>query len=130
MRVREQLDWLAQRVAGADTPTTLRRTVAEILQIEEDWSDGDDLDELRLRAFESLTRFTKQDPKAARDALLNDLLPLCLRTTDQWRSRGIARRYDEILKDWLARFPAPTSFLTREALLTRVVAALDGPAAE
>ncbi len=42
----------------------------------------------------------------------------------------MAHRYDEILKDWLSRFPAPASFLTRGAVLTRLVDDLDGPAAE
>jgi HEAT repeat protein len=130
MRVREQLGQLAQRVTGADSPAALRRIVAEILRIEDDWSGGDELDQLRLQAFESLMGFTEQEREAARDALLNDLLPLCLRTKDEWKGRGVARRYDEILKDWLARFPASASFVTREALLTRLVAALDGRTAE
>ena len=130
MHVREQLGRLAQRVTSADGAASLRRVVAEILWIEGQWSEGDDLDDLRLQAFESLTRFTEQDQEAARDALLNDLLPLCLRSRDQWKSRGVGRRYDEILKDWLAQFPASAVFVTRAALLTRLVAALDGPTAE
>jgi hypothetical protein len=130
MRVCERLGRLAQRVAGADRPASLRQIVAELLQIEADWGERDDLDELRQKAFDSLTRFTEQDHDAARDALLNDLLPLCLRTEDQWRSSRLAHRYDEILKDWLGRFPAPASFLTRGAVLARLVAELDGSAAE
>ena len=130
MPVRERIDLLTQRVARAERPASLRRIVAEMLQLEADWGEGDDLDELRLQAFESLTRFTDQDLEVARDALLNDLLPLCLRTKDQWRSRGLARRYDEILKDWLRRFPASSSFLAREALLTKLIGALDGPTSE
>src|SRR5271156_2217153 len=103
MRVRERLDLLSQRVARAERPASLRRIVAEMLQLEADWGEGDDLDELRLQAFESLTRFTDQDWEAARDALLND---------------------------WLHRFPSPAGFLAREALLTRLVDALDGSTVE
>src|SRR5262245_60968854 len=107
MRLREQLGRLAQRVAGADGPEAIRRTIAELLQMEADWSEGDDLDELRLQAFEVLMGFTEQHSEVARDALLNDLLPLCLRTKDQWRSRGVAHRYDDIFEDWLRQFDAP-----------------------
>jgi hypothetical protein len=130
MPVRERIGLLTQRVARAERPASLRRIVAEMLQLEADWGEGDDLDELRLQAFEALTRFTDQDSEAARDALLNDLLPLCLRTKDQWRSHEISHRYDEVLKDWLHRFPSPAGFLAREALLTRLVNALDGSTAE
>jgi hypothetical protein len=130
MQVRERIAWLAQRVAGADSPGSLRQILAEIQQIEVDWRDGSGLDDLRLRAVETLAQFTDLDEEAARSALLSDLLPLCLRPREQWRNREAARRHDELLKDWLGRFPAPTRFFTRDIVLARLVAALDGPAAE
>jgi hypothetical protein len=130
MRVREQLGRLAQRVTGADRAASLRQVFPEILRIEEDWIEGDDLDELRLQAFEALTGFTDQEKEVAQDSLFNDLLPLCLRTRDEWKNPGAARQYDEILKFWLTRFPTSASFITRHALLARLIAALDGPTAE
>jgi hypothetical protein len=87
--VREQLGRLAQRLVGADKALSIRRIVEEILRIEEEWSDGADLDEVRLEAFQALMAFTHQDQQSAENALLQDLLPLCLRPREQWKSREL-----------------------------------------
>jgi hypothetical protein len=130
MIVRDQIDWLKQRIAGADGIPSLLRVLEELQRLEPEQEGGEDLDELRLGALDALARLTQEAPGEAGPIILHHLLPLCLRAKGEWRVPRVARRYDEALSGWLDRFPAIHRFALRAAVLEALVESLDGAAAE
>ena len=130
MIVRDQIDWVKQRIAGADGIPSLLRVLEELQKLEPEQEGGEDLDNLRLDAFDALVRLTQDDPGAAGPIILKHLLPLCLRTKGEWRIPLVASRYSEALSGWLDRYPAIRRFTLRAAVLSALTESLVGPAAE
>ena len=74
-----------------------------------------------------MIRLTTGHREAAESIVLDDLLPLCLRTKDEWPDRNMRRRYDEVLRGWLDTFSGADRAELRDAVLATVRRALDGP---
>jgi hypothetical protein len=125
MIVSDRIDWLRQQIAGADDAPPLLRALEEFRRLEPDQGGGEEIDELRLQAFDALTRLTQDAP-----IITGHLLPLCLRSKGEWRAPRVAHRYDEALSAWLERFPEIHRFAIRAAVLEALTGVLASPAGE
>jgi hypothetical protein len=124
MILRDRIDWLKQRIAGAASIQSLLDALDELQRLEPDQEDGEELDNLRLQAFDALARLTQDAPSEAGPIILHRLLPLCLRTKGEWHVPRVAQYYDETLSSWLDRFPAPHRFPLRGLILDALGEAL------
>src|SRR4051812_1475502 len=123
----EHLGRLRRRLDQAGTVETLRPLLRVIEDLEIAGQGEGDLDALREQVLEAMLRLTTDRPEQARTILLEDLLPLCLRPTEEWPGRSMRWRYDEILRSWLDAFPGSTRERLRTEVLTGVVEAMGGP---
>jgi hypothetical protein len=82
---RDRIDWLRQQIAGADDAPSLLRAIEELTRLEPDQDSGEDIDELRLGAFDALARITQDAADEATPIIVGYLLPLCLRSKKEWR---------------------------------------------
>ena len=90
-------------------------------------SEGEaEIDSLREQVFEALLRLTRDRPDEARSVLLDDILPLCLRSKDERPRLSMRWRYDEILRTWLDAFAGSTRADLRAVVLSKILEALQG----
>lgn len=130
MIVREALESLSQRIASAREPDDLRSALAEVERLESISAAGEELDELRLRALYSLAQLSADNTNLAQEAIVQELLPLCLRTKSEWGERTSAHRYSKLLAEWLNSFPIATRFALRNVVLAALIENLAGPRSE
>lgn len=130
MIVRDKIDWLKQRIAGADGIPSLLQTLEDLQRLEPEQEGSEDLDDLRLEALDALARLTQEASGEAAPIILRYLLPLCLRDKGEWRFPRMARRYDQALAGWFDRFPAIHRYALRASALEAFAEATGGAAAE
>jgi hypothetical protein len=126
MIVGDRIDSLKKRVTGADGIAALLRVLEELQRLEPEHENGEELDDLRLDAFDALARLTRATPHEAGPIIVRYLVPLCLRSRGEWRVPHVARRYDEALSSWLDRFPLIDRYAPRARVLEVIEPAIGG----
>ncbi len=122
----EDIGPLYRRLEEASTVSTLRPMLQDIAELERASEGEAEIDSLREQVFEALLRLTRDRPDEARSVLVDDLLPLCLRSKDEWPRLSMRGRYDEMLRTWLDAFPGSTRDNLRAVVLSKILEALQG----
>lgn len=118
------IERLYQRLSGAGTIQALRLLLTDIKAIERALQGDSSLETLREEVFAGLLRLVRDQPDQARDILLGDLLPLCLRAKEERPGDGDRGRYGEILRRWIDEFPGSVRAKLLNAVFPVVVQAM------
>jgi len=122
----EDIGRLCRRIEEASTLGALRPLLQDIAELERASQGEADIDSLREQVFEAMLRLARDQPDEARSILVDDLLPLCLRSKDEWPRLSMRGRYDEMLRTWLDAFPGSIRGSLRAVVLSKILEALKG----
>jgi hypothetical protein len=130
MTARDRIEFLRDRFEKAQGVNSLPTLLDEVRALESEWTEGDDLDQLRQDIFFAIARMSEEHPSLAQPIILEHLLPLCLRQPEEWRNEMVGWRCDDLLSDWLGALPTVVRYTIREPVLRTLAAHLEGPRAE